>query len=294
MAERRSIALVPAGELVRAARAAGYAVPHLNLNNLESLRAFLLAAQAERSPVILAVSGRMADYMGGHKTIAAWVAPFAASLGVDVPVALHVDHGTYEDVLSGLEAGFTSVMFDGSALPFDENLALSADLVGRCRARGVSLECEVGAIGGEEDGVTSEGELADPAQCARLAELGIDMLAAGIGNVHGSYPAGWQGLRLDVLAEIAVATGGLPLVLHGGSGIPEPMVEAAIAGGVAKVNVNTECQLAFAGAVRNYVEGGGDLRGKGYAVRAVLAGAVDAMLEVAASKMRLFGSAGRA
>lgn len=286
--------LVPASELMRDAQARGYAVGHFNLNNLESVRAFLLAAQEARSPVILAVSRGMADYMGGHASVRGLVEPFMRHLKVDVPVSLHVDHGTYEDALSGLEAGFTSVMFDGSALPFEENLRLTLQLVDLCRERGVSLEVEVGAVGGEEDGVEAVGEVADPDECRLMAEAGVDLLAAGIGNVHGRYPPGWQGLRFDVLDEIRAVTGDLPLVLHGGSGVPEVMIKDAIRRGVNKINVNTECQVAFANGVRRYIEEERDLQGKGYAIRDLLADGVEAMKRVAIEKMELFGSAGKA
>lgn len=284
---------VSATQMLRDAKRGGYAVGHFNVNNLESLRAHLLAAQEARSPLILGVSGGIADYLGGYRTIAATLQPFMEHLGVTVPVALHADHGTYQNALDAMTAGFSSVMFDGSALPFEENLALSAELVEECRANGVSLECEVGAIGGEEDGVSGAGEYADPEQCRRLAALGVTMLAAGIGNAHGRYPTDWPGLHFDLLTEIESATSGLPLVLHGGSGVPAPMVRRAIGLGVCKVNVNTECQLAFTAAVRHYIEDGNDLRGKGYAIRALLADGVEASKQVALAKMELFGSVGR-
>lgn len=271
-----------------------YAVGHFNLNHMESIRAYLLAAQEARSPVILAVSRGPAAYMGGYRTVRATVEGFMEHLSITVPVALHVDHGSYEEAHAGLEAGFKSVMFDGSALPFQENLDKTAHLVERCRELGATLECEVGSIGGEEDGITGRGELADPEQCRQIAALGIDMLAAGIGNVHGQYPAGWRGLDFERLAEVAAATGGVPLVLHGGSGVPEAMVHRAISMGVRKVNVNTECLLAFTAAVRGYIEAGRDRVGKGYLPQALLQDGVEAAKRVAMEKMALFRSAGKA
>lgn len=279
---------------LRDAARRGYAVGHFNLNHMESMRAYLLAAEEARSPVILAVSRGPAAYMGGYRTVLTTVEGFIDYLGITVPVTLHVDHGSYDEALAGLDAGFKSVMFDGSALPFEENLDKAARLVERCRQHGATLECEVGSIGGEEDGVTGRGELADPEQCRRLAALGIDMLAAGIGNVHGQYPAGWRGLDFERLADVAHATQGTPLVLHGGSGVPEEMVRRAIELGVRKVNVNTECLVAFTAAVRRYVEAGRDREGKGYLPQALLADGLEAAKRVAMEKMALFGSAGKA
>lgn len=281
-------------EMMEAARRGGYAVGQFNLNNMESIRAYLTAAQELHSPVILGVSGGTAKYMGGYRTIVGTVVPFIEFLGITVPVALHVDHGTYQEALDAIDAGFRSVMFDGSALAIDENLQKTAALVDLCRARGISLECEAGAIAGEEDDLASAGELVDPDDCRRLAGLGVQMLAAGIGNVHGRYPADWPGLRLDLLEEVGRVTNGVPLVLHGGSGIPEAMVRRAIALGVCKVNVNTECQIAFAAAVRRYIEEGRDQCGKGYATRALLADGLEASKRVAMEKMVLFGSVGMA
>lgn len=279
---------------LRDATQRGYAIGHFNLNHMESMRAYLLGAEEARSPVILAVSRGPAAYMGGYRTVLTTVEGFMGYLGITVPVVLHVDHGSYDEALAGLDAGFKSVMFDGSALPFEENLDKAARLVERCRQHGATLECEVGSIGGEEDGVTGRGELADPEQCRRLAALGIDMLAAGIGNVHGQYPAGWRGLDFERLADVAHATQGTPLVLHGGSGVPEEMVRRAIELGVRKVNVNTECLVAFTAAVRRYVEAGRDREGKGYLPQALLADGLEAAKRVAMEKMALFGSAGKA
>jgi fructose-bisphosphate aldolase class II len=285
---------VSAKEMIEDAKQRGYAVGHFNLNNMESFHSYLKAAQETNSPIILGVSGGTAKYMGGYRSIVGALKPFMEFLGITVPVALHVDHGTYSDVLEAIDAGFSSVMFDGSALPFDENLKKTEELVKLCREKGVSLECEVGAIGGEEDGVTAMGEVADPEECKRIASLGIDMLAAGIGNIHGKYPADWPGLRFDVLEAISKATNGIPLVLHGGSQIPEDQIRRAISLGVSKINVNTECQLAFAAAIRKYVEEGKDLTSKGFVPRTMLAPAVEAAKQVAIEKMKLFGSAGKA
>ena len=257
---------------------------------MESIRAYLLAAEEMKSPVILGVSGGTAKYMGGYKTIVATVTSFIDYLKISVPVALHVDHGTYEEVLDAIESGFSSVMFDGSALPIEENIEKTRYILGLCREKGISLECEVGAIGGEEDGVAKMGEYADPNECAKMAELGIDMLAAGIGNIHGKYPKDWPGLRFDILEEIQKATNGIPLVLHGGSEIPTDMIKKAISMGVCKINVNTECQIAFTQAVREYIEEGRDLVGKGFTPRALLAPGLEASKQVAIEKMQLFGS----
>lgn len=285
---------VSCSEMLEDARRGAYAIGQFNLNNMESVRAFLLAAQEAAAPVILGVSSGTAKYMGGYRTIVGTVRPFIDYLKITVPVALHVDHGSYEEALEAIDAGFLSVMFDGSALPFAENLRQTAELARICRSKGVSLECEVGAIGGEEDGLIGAGECADPEECRQMAALDVQLLAAGIGNIHGHYPPDWPGLRFDVLEAIADATGGVPLVLHGGSGIPEEMVRRAISLGVRKVNVNTECQLAFAAAVRKYIEDGRDLTSKGFATRALLADGLEASKRVAISKMELFGSAGKA
>ena len=285
---------VSAREMVQDARRGRYAVGHFNLNNMESVRAFLLAAQEMRSPIILGVSGGTAKYMGGYKTIVAMVTSFIDYLNITVPVALHVDHGTYEEALDAIHSGFRSVMYDGSSLPIAENLEKSSYLFGLCREKNISLECEVGAIGGEEDGVASMGECADPEECRIMAELGIDMLAAGIGNIHGKYPPDWPGLRFDTLEEIGKVTGEIPLVLHGGSQIPDEMVRKAIGMGISKVNVNTECQLAFTAATRKYIEEGKDLSGKGFTPRALLAPGLEASRQICMQKIKLFGSENKA
>ena len=281
-------------EMLAEAKKGHYAVGHFNLNNMESVRAFLLAAEEVKSPIILGVSGGTAKYMGGYRTITHMVTDFMAYLGITVPVCLHVDHGTYEEALSALEGGFSSVMFDGSKLSMEENIEKTRYLIGLCHAKGVTLEAEVGAIGGEEDGRISEGECADPRQCEIMKELGVDLLAAGIGNIHGKYPADWKGLRFDVLDSIQKLTGDLPLVLHGGSGIPEEQVRQAIRLGVTKVNVNTECQLAFTEAVRGYIEAGKDRIKNGYTPRNLLAPGLEATKAKCIEKMQLFGSVGKA
>lgn len=281
-------------EMIKDAKKGHYAVGHFNLNNMESIRAYLLAAEEMKSPVILGVSGGTAKYMGGYKTIVSTVKPFIDFLNITVPVALHVDHGTYDQVLDAIESGFSSVMFDGSSLPIEENLSKTRYILSLCKNKGISLECEVGAIGGEEDGVGSMGECANPEECKVMAELGIDMLAAGIGNIHGRYPKDWPGLRFDLLEQINKITNDLPLVLHGGSEIPEEMVKRAISMGVCKVNVNTECQVAFTSATRQYIEESKDLKGKGFTPRSLLAPGLEASKEVAIKKMQLFGSVNKA
>ncbi len=286
--------LVSAKEMLTDAKRGHYAVGHFNLNNMESVRAFLLAAQEQRSPIILGVSGGTAKYMGGYRTIADMVTDFMSFLNISVPVALHVDHGTYEEALSAIESGFSSVMFDGSKYPIDENIQKTEEVVRRAHAKGISVEAEVGAIGGEEDGVIAMGECADPEQCARIAALGIDFLAAGSGNIHGKYPPNWQGLNFDVLARIQEKVGELPLVLHGGSGIPADMVRKAITLGVCKVNVNTECQIAFTEATKQYFAEGRDQQSKGFTPRALLAPGLEATKRVCIEKMTLFGSVGKA
>lgn len=286
--------LVNAKEMMQSASCGHYAVGHFNLNNMESIRAFLLAAQEMKSPIILGVSGGTAKYMGGYKTITATVEGFLEFLDITVPVALHVDHGTYEQAISALEGGFSSIMFDGSSYPIAENIEKTKHLVELCRAKGISLEAEVGAIGGEEDGKISEGECADPEECRRIAGLGIDMLAAGIGNIHGKYPADWGGLHFDVLQKIRAVTGNIPLVLHGGSGIPEDQVRKAITMGVCKVNVNTECQMAFADAVGEYYRSGKDQGSKGFVTRSILAPGLEAAKAKCEEKIRLFGSDNKA
>ncbi len=286
--------LVPAKEMLQKAVKGHYAVGHFNLNNMESIRAFLLAAQETNSPIILGVSGGTAKYMGGYKTISDTVKGFMDFLHITVPVALHVDHGKYEEALDAIENGFSSVMFDGSGYSIEENLEKTRTVVELAHARGISVEAEVGAIGGEEDGRIAMGECADPKQCKLIADLGIDFLAAGIGNIHGKYPANWAGLNFDVLAAIKAQIGDLPLVLHGGSGIPEEQVKKAISLGVSKVNVNTECQVANCEAVKKYFEDGRDLESKGYTQRTMLADGLEAQKRVCIEKMTMFGCIGKA
>lgn len=286
--------LVSAKEMLTDAKRGHYAVGHFNLNNMESVRAFLLAAQETNSPIILGVSGGTAKYMGGYRTIADMVQGFMNFLNITVPVALHVDHGTYEEALDAIENGFSSVMFDGSKYSIEENMKKTRYVVELAHSKGISVEAEVGAIGGEEDGVIAMGECADPEECARIASLGVDFLAAGIGNIHGKYPANWRGLNFDVLAKIQEKTGQLPLVLHGGSGIPADMVRQAISLGVCKVNVNTECQIAFTEATKQYFVEGRDEQSKGFTPRALLAPGLEATKRVCIEKMTLFGSLGKA
>ena len=286
--------LVSAKELLENAVAGGYAVAQFNINNLEWTKAILLTAQEMNSPVILGVSEGAGKYMCGYTTVVNMVNAMIHELGITVPVALHLDHGSYEAALKCIEAGFSSVMFDGSHYPIEENIAKTRELVELTGRLGVSLEAEVGAIGGEEDGVIGGGEVADPDECKRIADLGVTMLAAGIGNIHGKYPANWKGLSFETLAAIQELTGEMPLVLHGGSGIPEEMVRKAITLGVSKVNVNTECQLAFAAATREYIEAGKDLEGKGFDPRKLLAPGVEAIKQTVRDKMTLFGSVGKA
>ncbi len=285
---------VNAKEMLAAAKRGHYAVGHFNLNNMESVRAFLLAAEEMKSPIILGVSGGTAKYMGGYRTIAHMVQDFMDYLKITVPVCTHVDHGTYEEALSAIDGGFTSVMFDGSKYPIDENIEKTRYIVDLAHSKGITVEAEVGAIGGEEDGRIAMGECADPEECSRMKDLGVDFLAAGIGNIHGKYPAGWPGLRFDVLAAIQEKTGDLPLVLHGGSGIPDDMVRRAITLGVSKVNVNTECQVAFTEATRKFIEEGKDREGRGFTPRALLAPGLEATKQKCIEKMTLFGSVGKA
>ncbi len=286
--------LVSAKEMLEKAKAGHYAVGQFNINNLEWTKAILLTAEEMKSPVILGVSEGAGKYMCGFGTVAAMVKAMLDGLNITVPVALHLDHGTYEGAYKCIEAGFSSIMFDGSHYPIDENVAKTRELVGVCRERGLSLEAEVGAIGGEEDGVIGGGEVADPEECKRIADLGVTMLAAGIGNIHGKYPANWPGLRFDVLAAISEKVGAMPLVLHGGTGIPADMIKKAISLGVSKINVNTECQLAFQAATRQYIEEGKDLVGKGFDPRKLLAPGVEAIKATVREKIELFGSAGKA
>ena len=286
--------LVSAKEMLDKAKAGHYAVGHFNINNLEWAKAVLLTAEELKSPVILGVSEGAGKYMTGFGTVAAMVRAMHDELGITVPVALHLDHGTYEGCYKCIKAGFTSIMFDGSHYPIDENVEKTKELVQVAHAMGMSIEAEVGSIGGEEDGVVGMGECADPDECKRIADLGVDMLAAGIGNIHGKYPANWKGLSFETLAAVKEAVGDMPLVLHGGTGIPEDMIKKAISLGVAKINVNTECQLAFADATRKYIEAGKDLEGKGFDPRKLLAPGFDAIKETVKTKMELFGSVGKA
>ena len=286
--------LVSAKEMLEKARAGHYAVGQFNINNLEWTKAILQTAEEMKSPVILGVSEGAGKYMCGYKTIVGMVEGMIKGLGITVPVAIHLDHGSYEGAYKCIEAGFSSVMFDGSHYPIEENIAKTRELVEVCKAKGLSLEAEVGAIGGEEDGVVGNGEVADPKECKMIADLGVTMLAAGIGNIHGKYPANWTGLNFEVLAKISEEVGNMPLVLHGGTGIPAEMIQKAIGLGVSKINVNTECQLAFAAATRKYVEEGKDLQGKGFDPRKLLAPGVEAIKATVREKIELFGSAGKA
>lgn len=287
--------LVSAKEMLNKAREGKYAVGQFNINNLEWTKAILAAAEEAKSPVMLGVSEGAAKYMCGFKTVAAMVKEIHDAMGITVPVALHLDHGSYEGAKAAIEAGFTSVMFDGSHYAFEENLEKSKEMIALAHEKGLSIECEVGGIGGEEDGVVSAGELADPEECKTIADLGVDFLAAGIGNIHGKYPANWAGLNFDRLGEIQNATNGKPLVLHGGSGIPREQVQKAITLGVSKVNVNTECQLVFAEATRKYIEAGKDQEGKGYDPRKLLKPGADAITALCKEMMEnFFGSAGKA
>lgn len=286
--------LVSAAKMLKDAKAGKYAVGHFNINNLEWTKAILLTAQELNSPVILGVSEGAGKYMCGFKTVTAMVDAMIDELGITVPVALHLDHGSYEGALKCIEAGFSSVMFDGSHYGIEENIAKTKEIIALAHSKGISVEAEVGAIGGEEDGVIGGGEVADPEECKMIADLGVDMLAAGIGNIHGKYPANWKGLRFDVLANIQELTGEMPLVLHGGTGIPADMIKEAISLGVSKINVNTECQLAFADATRKYIEAGKDLEGKGFDPRKLLAPGFEAIKATVKEKMELFGSVNKA
>ena len=286
--------LVSAKEMLEKAKAGHYAVGQFNINNLEWTKAILLTAQEMNSPVILGVSEGAGKYMCGYNTVVGMVNGMLETLNITVPVALHLDHGSYEGAKACIEAGFSSIMFDGSHYPNDENIAKTKELVAICEEKGLSIEAEVGSIGGEEDGVVGAGECADPDECKMIADLGVTMLAAGIGNIHGKYPANWAGLNFDVLAKISEKVGDMPLVLHGGTGIPEDMIKKAISLGVSKINVNTECQLAFAAATRAYVEAGKDLQGKGFDPRKLLAPGVEAIKATVREKIELFGSANKA
>lgn len=286
--------LVSAKDMLIKAKAGHYAVGQFNINNLEWTKAVLLTAQELNSPVILGVSEGAGKYMCGYKTVVGMVNGIIEELKITVPVALHLDHGSYDGALKCIEAGFSSIMFDGSHYPIDENITKTTELVKICNKKGLSLEAEVGSIGGEEDGVVGAGELADPNECKAIADLGVTMLAAGIGNIHGKYPDNWAGLSFETLDKIQGLTGDMPLVLHGGTGIPEEMIQKAISLGVAKINVNTECQLTFAAATRKYIEAGKDLSGKGFDPRKLLAPGFEAIKGTVKEKMELFGSVGKA
>ena len=286
--------LVSAKEMLEKAKAGHYAVGQFNINNLEWTKAILLTAQENNSPVILGVSEGAGKYMTGYKTVVGMVNGMLEELNITVPVALHLDHGSYEGCLKCIEAGFSSVMFDGSHYPIAENVEKTSELVKICHEKGMSIEAEVGAIGGEEDGVVGMGECADPNECKAIADLGVDFLAAGIGNIHGKYPANWPGLSFETLAAVKEKVGELPLVLHGGTGIPADQIKKAISLGVSKINVNTECQIAFAEATRKYIEEGKDLQGKGFDPRKLLAPGTEAIKATVKEKMELFGSVGKA
>ena len=286
--------LVSAKEMLQKAKAGKYAVGQFNINNLEWTKAILLTAEELKSPVILGVSEGAGKYMCGYKTVVGMVNGMLEELKITVPVALHLDHGSYDGCMKCIEAGFSSVMFDGSHYPIEENVQKTTELVKIVNEKGMSLEAEVGSIGGEEDGVVGAGECADPNECKAIADLGVDMLAAGIGNIHGKYPENWQGLSFETLAAVSEKTGDMPLVLHGGTGIPEDMIKKAISLGVAKINVNTECQLSFADATRKYIEAGKDLEGKGFDPRKLLAPGFEAIKATVKEKMELFGSVGKA
>ena len=288
------MALVSAKEMLQKAKAGHYAVGQVNINNLEWTKAILLTAEECKSPVILGVSEGAGKYMTGYKTVVGMVNGMLEELNITVPVALHLDHGSYEGAKKCIEAGFSSIMFDGSHLPFEENVEKTKELVAICNEKGMSIEAEVGSIGGEEDGVVGMGECADPQECKAIADLGVTMLAAGIGNIHGKYPENWAGLQFDVLDDIQKLTGEMPLVLHGGTGIPEDMIKKAISLGVSKINVNTECQISFAEATRKYIEAGKDLEGKGFDPRKLLAPGAEAIKATVKEKMEIFGSIGKA
>lgn len=288
------MALVNAKDMLTKAKAGKYAVGQFNINNLEWTKSILQTSQELQSPVILGVSEGAGKYMCGYKTVVGMVNGMLEEMNITVPVALHLDHGSYEGAKACIEAGFSSVMFDGSHYPIEENIAKTKELIELTNKLGLSIEAEVGAIGGEEDGVVGSGEVADPKECKMIADLGVTMLAAGIGNIHGQYPENWAGLRFDVLDEIQKLTGSMPLVLHGGTGIPADMIKKAISLGVSKINVNTECQLAFAAATRKYIEEGKDLQGKGFDPRKLLAPGAEAIKATVKEKMELFGSVGKA
>jgi len=289
-----TMGLISATEMLKKAKVGKYAVGQFNINNLEWTKSVLLTAQELNSPVILGVSEGAAKYMTGYKTVTAMVKAMVEELKITVPVALHLDHGSYEGAKAAIEAGFSSIMFDGSHYSIEENIAKTKELTELCHSLGISIEAEVGSIGGEEDGVVGTGEVADPNECKMIADLGIDFLAAGIGNIHGKYPDNWTGLAFDALDAIQQETGDMPLVLHGGTGIPEDMIKKAISLGVSKINVNTECQLYFQEATRKYIEEGKDLVGKGFDPRKLLAPGSAAIQECVKEKMELFGSVNKA
>jgi len=286
--------LVSAKEMLQKAKEGRYAVGQFNINNLEWTKAILLTAQENNSPVILGVSEGAGKYMCGYKTVVGMVKGMIEELNITVPVAIHLDHGSYDGALKAIEAGFSSVMFDGSHYSIEENIEKTKEIISIANSKGISVEAEVGSIGGEEDGVVGSGEIADPNECKQIADLGVDMLAAGIGNIHGKYPENWAGLNFEALASINKATGDMPLVLHGGTGIPENMIKEAISLGVSKINVNTECQLVFADATRKYIEEGKDLQGKGFDPRKLLAPGTEAIKVCVKEKMELFGSINKA
>lgn len=288
------MAIVSAEKFVKAARDNGYAVGGFNTNNLEWTQAILRAAEAKKAPILIQTSMGAAKYMGGYKLCKALIENLVESMGITVPVAIHLDHGHFEDALECIEAGYTSVMFDGSHLPLEENLEKAKEVVAKAHAKGISVEAEVGTIGGEEDGIIGDGELAPIEDAKAMVATGIDFLAAGIGNIHGKYPANWEGLSFETLDAIQQRTGIMPLVLHGGTGIPDDMIKKAISLGVAKINVNTECQLSFADATRKYIEAGKDLEGKGFDPRKLLKPGTDAIMATVKEKMELFGSVGKA
>jgi fructose-bisphosphate aldolase class II len=286
--------LVSAKEMLIKAKEGKYAVGQFNINNLEWAKAILMTAQQCNSPVILGVSEGAGKYMTGYHAVVGMVNGMMQDMGITVPVALHLDHGSYEGAFKTIEAGFSSVMFDGSHYPIAENIEKTKEIVRTAHEKGISVEAEVGSIGGEEDGVIGAGEVADPAECKMISELGIDFLAAGIGNIHGKYPPNWKGLNFTVLAQVQAVTNGMPLVLHGGTGIPADMIRTAISLGVSKINVNTECQLTFAAATRGYIEAGKDLQGKGFDPRKLLAPGFEAIKATVKEKIELFGSVGKA
>ena len=286
--------LVSAKDMLNKALEGHYGVAQININNLEWTKAVLTTSQELQAPVILGVSMGAGKYMTGYKTVTAMVEGMLESLDITVPVALHLDHGNYDAAVACIKAGFSSIMFDGSSLPFEENYAKTTKLVNTCDVLGLSLEAEVGSIGGEEDGVVGMGECADPEECAKIASLGVTMLAAGIGNIHGAYPENWAGLQFDVLEKIRAATGNVPLVLHGGTGIPDEQVKKAIGLGVSKINVNTECQWVFQAATRQYIEEGKDKVGKGFDPRKILAPGYEAIKAKVKEKYEVFGSIGKA